>query len=665
MNTITIKIFSKQLKFSMLWVLILMVILNVFTKSLYLSQESIYGDEGYSIFHAQKSLGELKDIFLNDQNPPLHIALLHFWMKIFGVSDVSAKGFSVVASVLCAILLFLFSEKFLNRRTTIIVSLLFLLSNVQLFYSHEVRTYALVQLLCVASFYFYFKLIKEPNKIALATLSLINLLLIFSHYLTIFIFITQFICIWMYYKSNRKGIIYYLISQIIVVVCFFPWLNVLFSNLPKNGTFWLTAPAWGELKWFVLMMNGNEYLFFIFSIIILLSLILIPLNKRFNLLNKEFDIKIYFVFLALYILPIALDYWVAQYTPVFLGRYFLYCTIGLFLAIAYLISCLNVNVTFRAVIIAPVLYCLIVAFDAKPEKEDDWKSIIPKVQKSVTAKTAIFVSASYKYKEFAFYYDREAFKDYKNTLPRLYNEHVYCAKEGEWGWDNINLDSIEQIIFVQSHSKFEDPEGKIKQSILASHFKACSEFSKINITVTNYKKENLACLIVKPIHIKKAIGCDLWDTTIGITEQTNDSIMIYNTGMEIDSNCAVSGSISKEKVMEGNFSCKINFEQPYSVGIIKTLSELWNIKKVDVLAFVNNVKGSDSRLVVSVEIESQSLFRQEWILNETIKNSDTWVEINLSAVLPDNLPPDAVFKVYFWNPSEKPSFVDDMTVQLN
>src|ERR1035437_10050808 len=116
----------KRLINPMAWALILFTILNLAFKFYFLPQESIYGDEAYSIFHAQKPLSELTAVFLHDQNPPLHILLLHFWMQIFGISDVSAKAFSVVLSVLCGIVLFLFAKKFLNKQIAVIASVLFL-----------------------------------------------------------------------------------------------------------------------------------------------------------------------------------------------------------------------------------------------------------------------------------------------------------------------------------------------------------------------------------------------------------------------------------------------------------------------------------------------------------------------------------------------------------
>lgn len=664
MNKPEFNILGKSFAIPLNWLLVLFILLNALFKFYYLPDESIYGDEAYSIFHAQKPLAELTEIFLHDQNPPLHIIVLHFWMQLFGVSDISAKGLSVILNILCAVVLFLFAKKFLNKQAALFVSVLFLFSNVQLFYSHEVRTYALVQLLCISSFYFYFKLLTEPDKKSIAALSVINLLLLFSHYLTIFIFITQFLCVWLFLKKAPRGIKYYLISQLLTALFFVPWLKVLFANLPQSGSFWLTAPGYGELKWFVFMLNGSESLFTVFTTIILSSIIMVLLNRRFRFFYESFDTKVYIVFLCLYILPIGLDYWVAQYTPVFLGRYFLYATLGLFLLIAYIISYLNTSAIIRIMIVMPVFYFLFTAFNAKPEKEDDWKSIMPRIKKIQTGNTVIFISASYKYKDFAFYYDREAFKDYKNTIQRLYQKGVYCSKDGQWGWEHLNLDTVDQVIFVQSHSQFEDPEGKTRQSLFQK-YKICSEYNRINITYTVFKKNNLPCFSVRTIAERKKEKCDLWTESIGINETFQDSVIIYSANMEWDSTCGVNTLLTKEKANSGVYSCIIHSQQPYSVGLIKNVKDINGIRNIDISGYVNCKPGSDVRLVVSVEKAGEAFYRKELLVKEKIKTFDIWNEVMLSATIPDDVPKDSELKIYFWNPSETIAFIDDITVRAS
>ena len=165
---------SSLIKDNLLFLII--VLANLIVRTYHLASESLYGDEPYSIFYGQQKFGEVLPYLLKDQNPPLHLTLLHIWMNIFGITDVSAKMFSVTCTVLASGVLFLFAKKFINKTTAILVSLLFLFSNSQQFFATEVRPYAMVQLLCIVSFYVYFSLLNFPKLKYLIFLFLINLL---------------------------------------------------------------------------------------------------------------------------------------------------------------------------------------------------------------------------------------------------------------------------------------------------------------------------------------------------------------------------------------------------------------------------------------------------------------------------------------------------------
>ncbi|MCX6294914.1 MAG: glycosyltransferase family 39 protein [Bacteroidetes bacterium] len=647
-------------------VLFIFIFLNLFSKFYYLPEESIYGDEAYSIYHAQKPLSELVDIFLHDQNPPMQIVTLHYWMAAFGVTDISAKSFSVILSVLCSIVLLFFSKKFLNKEATIYVSILFLLSNVQLFYSHEVRTYAMVQFLCICSFYFYFELIYRPSKGKISMLTLINLLLLFSHYLTIFILVTQFLCVWMYFKNNRKGVISYIVSGFLLVILFLPWLKILIANLPKNGSFWMSTPHFGELKIFIFMLNGNELLFFIFSGIILSSVLMILLNKRFRFFVKEFDIKKYTIFLVLYLLPIALDFIVAQYSPVFLLRYFLYSSIGLFLVVAYIISNLNIMAPIRVLLFLPLLAFLLIAFDAKPQKEDDWRSLVSQVKSLQNKKTIVLISASYKFKDFCFYYDLPAFKDYNNSLKRLEQQNVFCPLGGFFDWKGVDVDSVDQILFVQAHRQFEDPKEKLKENILDKKFRICSEYSERNITLTIFKREGLDCNPLKIIGEQLPTKNEFWKIQTGIREQLLDTVLVYSTDMEPNPLFGLPYGIIEGIAKSGNFSSKIDSHSEYSVGIVKSIKDdLKGFREINISANTFYEEGSKGRVVVSVERAGQILYWKDAFISDKLKTPKEWHEMVFSTIIPDDLPDDCVLKVYFWNQDAKPAYVDDFQIKLS
>ncbi len=638
--------------------------LTIFVRSYEITNESLYGDEPYSIFQAQKSLSELKEIFLHDQNPPMHIALLHFWIKIFGISDVSAKMFSVICSALAGLVLFLFTKKHINKQSAYLVSFLFLFSNAQQFYATEVRPYALIQLLCILSFYFYFNIIKSQNKRDIIFLFLTNTLLLYTHYLTIFIFVVQFLCIWFFLKENKKIVVYYFTSQILVSLAFLPWVNVLLSNIPKEGSFWSHAPNYADFRWHTNLLMGNNNLFYIFLTLVFLFVFLVIVNKKIGVYYENFNSKYFTVFTLLFIIPIGLDFFIAQYTPVFLTRYILYSSLGLFLLIAYCFANIKLNNVYKLAFILPLLLFIFSSFRITQEREDDWKHFVPMVKKMQDENTVIFICASYKFKDFSFYYDLSAFKNYKNSAEALAKKNVYFSAKDEWfGWKKLNFDSINKIIYVQSHNQFEDPENANYAFILSKGFKECDNYKKINTGYTLFVKNNLECNPVKIITKNKNAKCDVFECFAGI-DSNKDTVDVYKTSFEKKEGCKDVSETSSEIYFDGKYSLKLNKNNEYSIGITKPILELDTKKTIIISSFIFCKEGNTSHLVVSVEKENQTLFREELFIPEKIKEIEVWKEISMKSILPNNLPKDAILKIYFWNPSENNFYVDNLSIIL-
>jgi uncharacterized membrane protein len=89
----------------------LIVIINVALRAFGTDASSIYLDEGQTMFQAKRSITEIiEDYVMKQQNAPLYFLLLHFWIKLFGLSVFAVRFFSVVLMALAGGLLFSRSE---------------------------------------------------------------------------------------------------------------------------------------------------------------------------------------------------------------------------------------------------------------------------------------------------------------------------------------------------------------------------------------------------------------------------------------------------------------------------------------------------------------------------------------------------------------------------
>jgi len=57
-----------------------------------LDLQSLWYDEGFSVYLARMSLGEITARTASDIHPPFYYYLLHFWVKAFGSTEFSSPS---------------------------------------------------------------------------------------------------------------------------------------------------------------------------------------------------------------------------------------------------------------------------------------------------------------------------------------------------------------------------------------------------------------------------------------------------------------------------------------------------------------------------------------------------------------------------------------------
>ena len=116
--------------------------------------QSLWRDEAFSILVAERPLASVLGKLSFE--PPVYYTLLHFWMKLFGNSEISARGLSLVGFMLGTIVVIFWAEKLFKKHwLSWFLPLLFFFNPLLLYYAFEVRTYGWYTFFAVLSMYAY------------------------------------------------------------------------------------------------------------------------------------------------------------------------------------------------------------------------------------------------------------------------------------------------------------------------------------------------------------------------------------------------------------------------------------------------------------------------------------------------------------------------------
>lgn len=183
----------------------LLILWLAFALRLYrLDFQSIWWDEGHSIFVATNPILQIPTLPAMDVHPPAYFALLHLWMAMAGSSEFALRYLSVIFSLLTLALLWPFATALANRARTPppaarLVALLAAISPLYVAYAQEVRSYAMITCLALASTYILWRLLFRGQRPGSARQQSALLLLyivltaacLYTHYFTIFLLLFQ------------------------------------------------------------------------------------------------------------------------------------------------------------------------------------------------------------------------------------------------------------------------------------------------------------------------------------------------------------------------------------------------------------------------------------------------------------------------------------------
>lgn len=258
----------------------LLIFVKLLLGLFFIERLSIDLDEPFSIFHAQKDWHDLNQLFLYENNPPLHFWLLHVWIKIFGIEPWAVRSLSLVFSLLTIPLLLNIGKQIKNTNAGLMITTLFVFSNFHHSYALEARTYAVFSFLFSLALLLLLRSQQQKNWINTSFFSITLASMFYAHYIAVIVVpVFLFVFFLCGLRGNLKRNIVHALSSVLIFILFsFPILKPFISRLNHvndEGT-WVPKPQWTELYGFVnKFMNGPGFL-----VVLLIFLIAVVVSKK-------------------------------------------------------------------------------------------------------------------------------------------------------------------------------------------------------------------------------------------------------------------------------------------------------------------------------------------------------------------------------------------------
>ena len=473
---------AKYLPKNSAYYFLIVFIIHLCFKSLYLDYCGFWFDEVHCVYFSEQHWGHIKHVAEWDINPPLYIYFTYIWRNLFGISEYSIRFACVLFSSLAAGMVFIFSARFFNKTTAFIATLIFSASSTILFFAHEARSYSLILFLVLCSSWLFLSLLEKKNKWHLLLLAITNFLLIYTHYFIGFLFLFQWVIVLIVYKKDFfKQLLYaYLITLALSLWRFtYKTILVIFNH---EKDFWLPKTGLYELKsaFYDYFNNRNTLIFYvILTVIILIHLFY---TKVFSKNSRMENIRLmYLLFCGFFTVFFA--FFISQFTPIFLMRYLLFTSPFMYITIAYFISKSAPKIMYTAsalVLLVSIYSCS--KFELRTPKSMNYRDAMAVIKKIQSPTTVILAETKDMAPLFSYYYDKDIFTDYYNTVSRLNEKNIFFVSSAE-DVKVLDFKKYDRIILTQSFDQI-NPENAALLEYLNREY-------KLKATVKYYNEVNI------------------------------------------------------------------------------------------------------------------------------------------------------------------------------
>jgi 4-amino-4-deoxy-L-arabinose transferase-like glycosyltransferase len=490
---------SSRVSRGLLFLILLLAFMLRFYK---IDAQSLWYDEGNSARIAERSIQLIVEGAAGDIHPPLYYLLLKFWRAFFGDGEMALRAFSTLCGVLTVLLAFLIARDLFNTQVGLLASFFVAVSPFAVYYSQEVRMYALLALCTSVSTWalirfsiFDIRYANRSSRVAPVSLFVVATATgLWTQYTYPFVMLAQGVCVlvWLAYQKEARArlLITYTIANVVAIALFLPWLPIAIRQINRWGIesqkYELGAALLDSFRWLVVGRTAT----LADSWIALVSTCLILVSAIF----ARHD-RLKFVFLALLaFLPLGLVFAFGLYREAYL-KILLVCVSPMWIFFAARIGEMffysesqPLKKAFGALILVatcvPVLYSLNNLYHNVAYARDDYRGIYRLISANAQPDDAVLFVAPNQWEVFTYYK-----RDDKNLFPLKYRP----VFEGEVAQQLEKIVFGRARIFVLYFAEREaDPNGWYERWLALNVAKVHEEWiGNIRLAVYSARSEGL------------------------------------------------------------------------------------------------------------------------------------------------------------------------------
>jgi Dolichyl-phosphate-mannose-protein mannosyltransferase len=263
------------------WPIATVLLLAFLVASYHLTRESLWDDEGYTIWFvhddgrppegaiqtAQFIRSSLSNVLARvsaDVHPPLYFLTLDAWVLLTGESIYTVRLLSAFLGLTALAATYAVGKQLFDPRTALIAVVVLATASFFVYYTREARMYTLLIALSALSMWAYLRFQKQATIRRTVIYGVIMAALLYTHYIGDLIILTQIahsLLVGANSRAPSRHPIRFALPYILATILYLPWIPALLHQIrAQGGPSALPVPSdWGAISALLLILTSAHW----------------------------------------------------------------------------------------------------------------------------------------------------------------------------------------------------------------------------------------------------------------------------------------------------------------------------------------------------------------------------------------------------------------------